>query len=143
MWVQSLGWEDPQRREWQPTPVFLPGESHGQRSLAGYSPGDCKESDPTERLSPHILAMFQVHTCICTHILFLKLFSIMGYYKILFSDLYITPLLLVAYPYFFFKQKPIILFILSQTSGIKIQNILNIKLKRVTKILGYLTASLI
>ena len=33
--VQSLGWKDPQRREWQPTPVFLPGESHGQRSLMG------------------------------------------------------------------------------------------------------------
>ena len=36
--VQSLGWEDPWRREWLPTPVFLPGKSHGQRSLAGYSP---------------------------------------------------------------------------------------------------------
>ena len=36
-WVQSLDREDP-RREWQPTPVFLPGESHGQRSLVGYSP---------------------------------------------------------------------------------------------------------
>ena len=32
MHVQSLGWEDPQRREWLPTPVFLPGESHGQKS---------------------------------------------------------------------------------------------------------------
>ena len=29
--VRSLGWEDPWKREWQPTPVFLPGESHGQR----------------------------------------------------------------------------------------------------------------
>ena len=36
--VRSLGWEDPWRREWLITPVFLPGESHGQRSLAGYSP---------------------------------------------------------------------------------------------------------
>ena len=34
-WVQSLGWEDPWRREWQPTPVSLPGESHGQRNLVG------------------------------------------------------------------------------------------------------------
>ena len=33
---------------WQPTPVFLPGESHGQRSLAGYSPWGCKELDTTE-----------------------------------------------------------------------------------------------
>ena len=36
--VWSLGWEDPRKREWLPTPVFLPGESHGQRSMAGYSP---------------------------------------------------------------------------------------------------------
>ena len=36
--VQSLGQEDPWRKEWQPTPVFLPGEPRGQRSLAGYSP---------------------------------------------------------------------------------------------------------
>ena len=35
----------------QPTPVLLPGESHGQRSLVGYSPWGCKESDTTERLS--------------------------------------------------------------------------------------------
>ena len=37
--------------EWQPTPVFLPGEFHGQRSLAGYSPWGHKESDRTERLT--------------------------------------------------------------------------------------------
>ena len=36
--VRSLGQEDPWRRKWQPTPVFLPGESHGERSLVGYSP---------------------------------------------------------------------------------------------------------
>ena len=41
-WVQSLGWEDPLRRAWQPMPVFLPGEPHGQRSLAGYSPWGCR-----------------------------------------------------------------------------------------------------
>ena len=38
------------RRKWQPTPVSLPGESHGQRSLVGYSPQGYKESDMTERL---------------------------------------------------------------------------------------------
>ena len=38
----------PWRREGQPTPVILPGESHGQRSLAGYSPWGHKESDTTE-----------------------------------------------------------------------------------------------
>ena len=43
-WVGKIPW----RRAWQPTPVFLPGESHGQRSLVGYSAWSCKESDTTE-----------------------------------------------------------------------------------------------
>ena len=38
------------RRQWQPTPVLLPGESHGRRSLVGCSPWGLKESDTTERL---------------------------------------------------------------------------------------------
>ena len=42
-WVGKISW----RREWQPTPVFLPGKSHGQRSLKGYTLWDCKESDRT------------------------------------------------------------------------------------------------
>ena len=51
-WVGSLGWlRSPGEGNWLPTPVFLLGELHGQRSLAGYSPSDCKESDRTERLS--------------------------------------------------------------------------------------------
>ena len=37
-WVQSLCWEDPMEDKWQPTPVFLPREFQGQRSLVGYSP---------------------------------------------------------------------------------------------------------
>ena len=41
----------PWRREWKPTPVFLSGELHGQRSLAGYSPWGHKQSDTTERLT--------------------------------------------------------------------------------------------
>ena len=43
----------PWRRNWQPTPVFLLEESHGQRSLAGYSPWGCKELDSTEWPSRH------------------------------------------------------------------------------------------
>ena len=39
------------RRKWQPTPVFLPGESHEWRSLMGYSPQGCKELEMTERLN--------------------------------------------------------------------------------------------
>ena len=46
--VQSLGWEDPLEKEWQPAPVFLPEESHGLRSLLGCSPQGHKESDTTE-----------------------------------------------------------------------------------------------
>ena len=42
--VRKIPW----RSEWLPTPVFLPGESHGQRGLVGYSPLGCKESDMTE-----------------------------------------------------------------------------------------------
>ena len=57
-WVGKIPW----RREWLPTPVFLPGEFHGQRSLAGYCPWGCKELDTTEQLilslSKHKLKMF-------------------------------------------------------------------------------------
>ena len=42
-WVRKITW----RRAWQPTPVFMPGESCVQRSLAGYSPWGCKKSDST------------------------------------------------------------------------------------------------
>ena len=42
-----------QRRQWHPTPVLLPGKSHGQRSLVGCSPWGCEESDTTERLHFH------------------------------------------------------------------------------------------
>ena len=45
--VHTLSW----RRKWQPLPVFLPGEFHGQRSLAGYSPGAHKQLDTTELLN--------------------------------------------------------------------------------------------
>ena len=43
-WVRKMPW----RRAWQPTPVFLPGKSHGRRSLAGYGPQGWKGSDRTE-----------------------------------------------------------------------------------------------
>ena len=50
--VRKILW----RREWQSTPVFLPGESLGQRSPAGYTPWDRKESDTTERLAVPLFA---------------------------------------------------------------------------------------
>ena len=46
-WVKKIPW----RRTWQPTPIFLSGEFHGQRSLAGSSPWGCKELDRTEQLT--------------------------------------------------------------------------------------------
>ena len=49
-------------RNWLPTPVFLPGEFHGQRRLGGYSPWGYKESDMTERLS------IAQHVCICAYL---------------------------------------------------------------------------
>ena len=71
--VQSLVRKIPWRREWQPTPVFLPGEFHGQRSLVGYSPWGCKALDmPEQRV--HIL-----HAQFATTIL-LQLNE--GYYRI-------------------------------------------------------------
>ena len=51
-WVPGM---IPWRTAWQPTPMFLPGEFHGQRSLVGYSPWSHKESDMTEQLSTHML----------------------------------------------------------------------------------------
>ena len=48
-WVVKIPW----RRKWQPTPVFLPGKSHGRRSLVGYCPLGCKESDMIEQLHFH------------------------------------------------------------------------------------------
>ena len=55
--VQPLGRGAIRRRKWQPIPVFLPGESQGQRSLVGYSPRSCKELDTTEatKHSTHVM----------------------------------------------------------------------------------------
>ena len=49
-WVRKISW----RRKWQPTPVFLPGELQGQRSLVSYSPRGYKELDVTEHAHHHM-----------------------------------------------------------------------------------------
>ena len=63
-WVGKIPW----RRAWQPTAVFLPGESHGQRRLVGYSPWGHKELDMTEqqRIAQHI-AQYRLERgmCVC------------------------------------------------------------------------------
>ena len=50
--VLGLG-RSPGERDWLPAPVFLPVELHGHKSLVGYTPGACKESDMTEQLTLH------------------------------------------------------------------------------------------
>ena len=52
-WVRKIPW----KRKWQPTPVSLPGKSHGQRSMAGYSPWGHRESDTAEHSAPRTIRM--------------------------------------------------------------------------------------
>ena len=74
-WIRKMPW----RRKWQSPPAFLPGESHGWRSLIGYTPWGRKESDTTEQLNNKVTETCQV---ICTYVAvsgeaehFLTLFS--------------------------------------------------------------------
>ena len=63
-WIRKIPW----RRKWQPTPVFLPGEFHGQRGLVGYRTWGCKELDATEvtwHTSMHQLSMCQARLTSC------------------------------------------------------------------------------
>ena len=56
-WVREIPWS----RKWKPTTVFLPRKSHGQRSLAGYCPWGCEESDTPERTHTGIHGNFLIH----------------------------------------------------------------------------------
>ena len=62
----------PQRRKWQPTPVFLTGEFHGQRSLVGYSPWGHTKSDSTERSCTHTshthMEIHKIHNLPLNHV---------------------------------------------------------------------------
>ena len=58
-WVRKIPW----RRAWQPIPVFLPGEFHGQRSLMGYCPQGHKDSDTTEATCTHARTCAYVWKC--------------------------------------------------------------------------------
>ena len=67
-YVRKIPW----RREWQPTPIFFPGKSHGQRSLVGYSPWGRKELDTTDWLKfslSYICMCVCVCVCVCVYIL--------------------------------------------------------------------------
>ena len=78
-WVWSLGQEDPCRRKWQPTPVFLPGEPRRQRSLAGYSPResqggrhDWAAKQQQQKVCIHVYACFLFFFLYCVAILSLN-----------------------------------------------------------------------
>ena len=60
-----LVWKIPWRRKWLPTPVFLSGESHGQRSLVGYSPWSRKDLDTTEVTSHMGILLFRSKNSSC------------------------------------------------------------------------------
>ena len=60
-WVGKISW----RRKWQPTPVFLPGESHGWSSLVGYSPWGGKELDTTEQIRSLSLLASRSYPILC------------------------------------------------------------------------------
>ena len=63
-WVGKIPWG----RKQQPTPVFLPGESHGQKSLAGYSPWGHKKLDMTQQLNHHHHAFFSLEEILWSEI---------------------------------------------------------------------------
>ena len=60
-WVQSLGQEDPLEEGMTTNPVFLPGESHGQKNLMDYGPWGCKELETTEQLSMYWIWMSNLY----------------------------------------------------------------------------------
>ena len=91
-WVGKMPW----RRAWQPTSVFLPGKSHGQRSLAGYSPWGRKEMDMTcdwahTHTRVYVYTRVYIYMYIHTHIynwtytqcIYIVLFQVLLHYKLL------------------------------------------------------------
>ena len=64
-WVQSLGWEDPLEKEMVTHSSILPGGSHGQRSLVGYSPWSCTKLDKTEQLTLPCVSPSKVQSVSC------------------------------------------------------------------------------
>ena len=106
-WVGRI----PLRRAWQPIPGFLPGESHGQRSLAGYSPWGCKELDTTEVTEhAHVqgLTCIYVYVCVCVKLGLNNIPLFFFFYKFLCVFLcdFITILLCSIYLHYFLASLP-------------------------------------
>ena len=100
-WVRSLSQEDPLKKEWQPTPVFLPGEFHGQRSLAGYIPLGCKELDTTEWLS---LTHSLTHSLLLHGLEALELLTQASAHLLWIFCLTLEPTKILCLDYFFFQE---------------------------------------
>ena len=100
-WVGKIPW----RRKWQPTPVFLPGQSHGPRSRVGYSSWGLKESDTTERhirtyIGTNIwMLSIRMHICLLYIIIYVIL------YYIVYILLYITCILYNIYYIYYVYYK--------------------------------------
>src|SRR5574337_761434 len=79
--MKLFSWDSPQIchiliREWQPTPVLLSGKFHGLKSLVGYSPWGCKESDVTEQLHVMYLPLFLLPAHVLSLLLLLLLITV-------------------------------------------------------------------
>ena len=81
-----VGGRYPWRRQWQPTPVLLPGESHGWRNLVGYSPWGLKESDTTERPHFHFLYLRMALQIFFSKNTFFKKIYQINYYQIIYNQ---------------------------------------------------------
>ena len=98
-WVEKIPW----RREWKHTLGSLPRESHGQRSLAGYSPQGCKESDRTEQLTHTALPELQIFNILPLVLIlsFLPSLSVQIIFGHLFPDNEVGHLLYATRIYFY------------------------------------------
>ena len=99
-WVTKIPW----KRKWLPTPVFLPGESHGQRSLAGYSPQGQSRTQ-LKRLSKNSVSQYNMSivfltVCLMMHVIFLWLiyFRTGGLFLLILFTYFITFPLVTPFP---------------------------------------------
>ena len=98
LWVGKIPW----RRKWQPTPVSLPGKSHGQRSLVGCSPWGCKELGTTEQLTLNLIHRYMeraifIYLSLIKILLWLFLSMFIYVWNIVISVIYRTIIKLYLY----------------------------------------------
>ena len=70
LWVGEIPW----RRKWLPTPIFLPAESHGLRSLAGYCPWGCRELDAANTHTLIYLSLYVAHMYVLHRLMYLHVY---------------------------------------------------------------------